>query len=93
MFKRKPKNQPLEVGPTVPTWFRQHKKLAIILSIVSVFLIGGGVAAALYIVNQKTAPEPTPAQIVTPEPEPEPPNFIHLLLARSSKIKLRPLRR
>lgn len=51
-------------------WFRRHKKLAIILSIVAVLLVGGGVATTLYFLNRS---EPAPqAQTQTPEPEPEP---------------------
>jgi len=85
MFKRKSKNQPLEVGPTTPTWFRRHKKLVITLSIAGVIFIGGGVATALYVVNQKPAPEPAPAKIVTPEPEPEPPKFYSPLTGKLVK--------
>jgi len=51
-------------------WFRRHKKLAIILSIVAVILIGGGVTTALYFINKKS-PEPAPAKVTTPIKKPE----------------------
>lgn len=66
MFKHKQRPE----GPDNPSWFRRHKKLVIIGSIVAVLLIGGGVATALYFLNQK--PEPPPSQVAEPEPEPEP---------------------
>lgn len=83
MFKRKPKkeyiDQPRNVGlkmpPKIPDWFRRHKKLAIILSIVAVLLISGGIATALYFVNKKPAEAPAPAKIVKPVPKPEAPKF------------------
>lgn len=59
-----------ESGLRAASWFRTHKKLVIILSIVGVLLIGGGVATGLYFML-RTPPEPTPA-ITEPEPEPEP---------------------
>ena len=54
-----------------PNWFKRHKRLAIILSIVAVLPIGGGVAAALYFLNQKPA-EVVQEQVIEPEEEPEP---------------------
>ena len=70
LFKRKhTSNKP--AGPKAPNWFRRHKKLAIILSIVAVLIIGGGVATALYFINQKPA-APAPAKVVKPAPKPEP---------------------
>lgn len=56
--------------PKSPSWFSRHKKLAIVISIVGVIVVGGGVATALYFLN-KPAPAP-PANIAEPEPEPEP---------------------
>lgn len=72
MFKRKLKTTVAdsEFGPKTPNWFRRHKKLAIILSIIAVLLIGGGTAAALYFINQKPAPAPAPAKVVKPAPKP-----------------------
>ncbi len=64
------KNKQLD-GTITPNWFKRHKKLVIILSIVFAVLIGGGVAAALYFLNQKPVeqvavnkPAPKPAPIV-----------------------------
>ena len=57
-------------GPKAPNWFKRHRKLAIILSIVLVLLIGGGVAATLYFLNQKPAETPTASTEKEPEPEP-----------------------
>lgn len=70
MFKRKPKTEYIEFGQKTPNWFRRHKKLAIILSIVAVLVIGGGTVAALYFLNQKPAPAPAPAKVVKPVPKP-----------------------
>jgi len=58
-------------GIAKPNWFKRHKKLAIILSIVGVVLIGGGIATALYFINNKPAPEPTKV-VEKPAPAPEP---------------------
>jgi len=70
IFKRKPKKEYIEFGTKTPNWFRRHKKLAIILSIVAVLLIGGGVATALYFIN-KPAPEgPTKVSKLEVKPEP-----------------------
>lgn len=52
-------------------WFRRHKKLAIILSIVGVLVVGGGVATALYFLNKKDT-QPQQAQTKKEEPKPEP---------------------
>ena len=75
MFTRKPKKHPrnesITLGPKAPNWFRRHKKLAIILSIVIVLLISGGVATALYFVNKKPA-APAPVKIVKPVAKPAP---------------------
>lgn len=55
--------------PKAPDWFYRHKKLVIILSIVGVVILGGGIATALYFLNQKPAETAT---VETPVPEPEP---------------------
>lgn len=55
-------------------WSRQHKKLAIIISVAAVLLIGGGVTTALYLMNRPSEPAPSP-QVAEPEPAPEPPKF------------------
>lgn len=60
------------VGPKSPRWFHRHPKLAIILSIVIVVIIGGGIATAVFFINQKPATTPAPAKIVKPTPPPEP---------------------
>lgn len=70
-LKHKQTKENIEAGPKAPNWFKRHKKLAIILSIVAVLLIGSGVATALYFMNQKPAPV-TPAKVVKPAPTPEP---------------------
>jgi len=59
------------VNPKFMIWFKQHKKLVIILSIALALVIGGGVAAALYFLNQNKS-NPSTSQSTTPEPEPEP---------------------
>lgn len=48
-------------------WFKRHKKLVIILSIVGVLIIAGGVTLSLYLLNNRDN-----TQEVTPQPEPEP---------------------
>jgi len=49
-------------------WFKRHKKLVIILSVVGVLLISGGVATALYFVNKKPEVKQTVAvKKVVPE--------------------------
>ncbi|MGH7218629.1 MAG: DUF3048 domain-containing protein, partial [Candidatus Microsaccharimonas sp.] len=50
-------------------WVKGHKKLAIILGIVAVLLIGGGVAATIYALNQPTE---APAKVAKPKPAPKP---------------------
>lgn len=73
LFKKR--DRPVDpVGPKPISWFRRHKKLVIILSIVIVLLIAGSVAAGLYFLNQKT-PTPAPAVVVKPKPKPEPPKY------------------
>lgn len=62
MFKNKQSD-----GAETPNWFKRHKKLVIILSIVAVLLIAGGVTTALYFLNQK----PT-ATVKTTKPTPKP---------------------
>lgn len=75
MFKRK-QTTLLEQSSAVkgPNWFRRHKKLTIILSIVLVLLIAGGVTTALYFINKKPV-ESTPAKIVKPVAKPEPTKY------------------
>ena len=72
LFKRKENTVIIGDAPS-PSWFRRHKKLAIILSIVIVLLVGGGVAATLYFLNQKNTP--APAKVVKPAPKPPAPKF------------------
>lgn len=78
MFKRKQKLPHIENsignGHKIAPWYKRHKKIVIIFSILAVVIIGGGVTAALYFLNQKPA-EPTPAKVVEPEPAPEPPKY------------------
>lgn len=74
MFKRKPKKQFITIGPKSPNWFRRHKKLAIILGVIIVLLVGAGTATALYFMNKKPA-APAPAKIVKPIVIPPAPKF------------------
>lgn len=73
MFKSR-KNRTTELKPPKFLWFKQHKKLTIILGIVLVLLIAGGTATALYFLHKKDA---TPAQASKPAPKlaPEPPKY------------------
>lgn len=58
-------------GTKLVFWAHKHKKLAIALSIAGVLLIGGGISAALYFINQK---EPEAAPVASkPKPKPETP--------------------
>lgn len=79
MFKRKPaaptksvyqldSPSPQKKPNRLKVWVQQHKKLAIILSIVAVLLIGGGITATVYFLNQPGEPE----KIVTKKPKPAP---------------------
>ena len=65
--------QPLSQQPGIPlkkNWFKRHKKLAIILIVVGVLLIGGGTSAYFLLQPKKEAPV---AQAPKPEPTaPEP---------------------
>ncbi len=54
------------------TWIRSHKKLAIILGVAGVLVIGGGAVGAFYLFNQKPVENAQVAEIPAPEPEPEP---------------------
>jgi hypothetical protein len=75
MFKNKKHSlgTPTDMGLTRPNWLKRHKKLVIILSIILAVLIGGGIAAAVYFLNQK--PAPTTQTVADPEPTPEAPKF------------------
>lgn len=78
----KQKKPPLHIRCSF--WVKSHKKLAILLSIVIVLIIGGGIATALYL--NRPAPAPvatTPAP--TPEPEPEPVKYYSALTGREVK--------
>jgi hypothetical protein len=85
MFKNKKHSldAPTNMEPKRPNWFRRHKRLVIILSVVLAILIGGGVAAAIYFLNQK--PAPTPETIADPEPTPEPPKYYSPLTGNEVK--------
>jgi len=75
MFKRKPKKEFIQFGQKAPSWFRLHKKLAIILSIVIVLVVSGGVAGALHLIIKKPSSTAAPAKVVKPVPKPEAPKF------------------
>ncbi len=71
MFKRKQKALLNPMEPKQANWFRRHKKLTVILSIVGVLLIGVASATALYFINQKPVEEssktvPKPPKAVEP---------------------------
>lgn len=72
MFKNKKHllGAPADMEPKRPNWFRRHKKLTIILSVILAILIGGGIAAAIYFFNQKPAPVQETVTQETPAPEP-----------------------
>ncbi len=81
MFKRAKKASPTsadEFNPyAVPkkktnkviTWIKSHKKLAIILGVMAVLLLGTGVAAVMYALNQPTE---APVKVAKPKPTPKP---------------------
>ncbi|MDB5162185.1 MAG: uncharacterized protein JWM52_693 [Candidatus Saccharibacteria bacterium] len=60
------------VGPKSPSWFRRHRKLTILFSILALLIIGGGTAGALYFFNQKPKVVETPKTVVKEKPKPEP---------------------
>ena len=72
MFTRKHARVDLnDNGLQKPNWFKQHKKLAIILGLAGFLVIAGGTATALYFVNQKPV---QPAKVAdTPALTPTPP--------------------
>lgn len=59
----------------VREWTLRHKKLAILISVLAVLVIGGGVATTLYLMNRPAEPAPAPQVVAEPEPAPEPPKF------------------
>lgn len=73
MFKRKQPSVVFDMdGSKKANWFKQHKKLTIILAVAGVLLIAGGTATALYFINQKPAEPAKVADKPKPKPEPEP---------------------
>lgn len=72
-----PASEPLKTPKQ--SWFRTHKKLAVISSVALVLVIGGGAAAALKL-RQKPAPKPVaktkPAAKPQPAPAPPPPLIV-----------------
>lgn len=64
-------------GLKAASWFRAHKKLVIILSIVGVLVIGGGVATGLYFIFRSPEAPPAASQ---QEPEPEPAEPVYSML-------------
>jgi len=56
-------------GIKQPNWFKRHKRLTIILSIVAVIIIGGGVATGVYFLTHKD--KLSPSKVVTPVKKPE----------------------
>lgn len=56
------------------SWFKRHKKLIIILSLIGVLLIAGGVAFGLHLLNSASTQQTTPPP-AEPEPEPEPVHY------------------
>lgn len=79
MFKRKQPSVTFEMdGPQKGNWFKQHKKLTIIISIVAVLLISGGVTA-FFLLNQKPAEQAKVANTSKKKAEPEPVHYYSLL--------------
>jgi hypothetical protein len=74
---------PTDMGLKRPNWFRRHKRLVIILSVIFAILIGGGIAATMYFLNQK--PSVIPETIADPEPTPEPPKYYSPLTGNEVK--------
>jgi len=80
MFRRSPKKPTdllsLDKKPSskVKNWFKEHKKISIILGIVLVLVVAGGTVAALYFFNHKNTPETAEVK-PTPKPAPEPPKY------------------
>lgn len=73
MFKRKPKTEYIEFGQKKSNWFRRHKKLTILFSILFVLIVGGGTVTALTLLHKKpTPPAPTPAKTAQPVEKPKP---------------------
>lgn len=72
MFKRAQTPENTSSFNTKKNWFKTHKKLALILSVVGILLIAGGTATALYLLNQKPAEQPKSAQKVATKPKPAP---------------------
>lgn len=75
MFKPKQKKSSLAFGQNRSNWFRRHKKLTIIFSVVAIVLIGGGVTTAIYIAHQKPAKDTSEKVITKPTPTPDAPKF------------------
>lgn len=69
-MRRRNTDQP---KPPKFVWFKQHKKLTILLAAILVLLLAGGTVAALYFLTPK--PEPQTQVAPKPEPKPEPPKY------------------
>lgn len=75
MFKRKqpPVVLGLDAAPKKEPhhWFKQHKKLSIVLAVGVVLVVAGGTTAALYFLNHKPA-APVAVKQEAPKPTPKP---------------------
>jgi len=77
MFKRKQPSVTLNAYGVKKTnkftrWIKEHKKLAILLGVVGVLVIGGGAVGSFYLMNPKPVETARVSDIPAPEPEPEP---------------------
>jgi hypothetical protein len=73
LFKYK-RNTNGDIGPKGLHWVRRHKKLAIIIGVITVLVISGGIVTALHFANQKPAPV-APAKVIIPVVPPPAPKF------------------
>ncbi len=66
-------------------WFKQHKKLTILFSILAVLLIAGGTVTALYFLNHKSGEPVKVAEKPKAEPKPEPIHYYSTLTGNEVK--------
>jgi hypothetical protein len=68
MYDTQKRKEPLTLR--LSHWIRTHKKLALLCAALIVFVIGGGVAGALYLFNKKEAPVPNTSAPAAVQPKP-----------------------
>ena len=71
-------------NPKKPNWFKQHKKLSIILGSILAMLLVGGIVGAVYLANQKPAETPV---VVKTEPKVEEPEPVYYSPLTGSEVK------